>query len=181
MDVKTACLGVLSMADASGYEIRKKFEDGPFSIFVEGGFGSIYPALNRLTEDGSVTCSTEAQAKRPDKKVYSITAKGRLTLLDQLKQMPAPDKFRSDFLFTLFFADHLPARWVESIIDARIVECREKLNHLNGCSYSNPDIQGPKFVHQFGVAYYEMALTYFEENKHVIVAAALRSEAMVAE
>lgn len=181
MDVKTACLGVLTMGDATGYEIRKQFEDGPFSIFVEGGYGSIYPALNRLTDEGCVTCSTESQDKRPDRKVYSITAKGKLALVDRLRDMPGPDKFRSDFLFTLFFAEHLPARLVEAVIDARIAECRSKLEHMRQCGQTGHGSAGHAFVHQFGVTYYEMALNYLEENKHVVVAATLRGETMVAE
>ncbi len=181
MDVKTACLGVLTMGDATGYEIRKQFEDGPFSIFVEGGYGSIYPALNRLTEEGSVTLSTETQDKRPDRKVYSITAKGKLALVDRLRELPGPDKFRSDFLFTMFFAEHLPARVVEGVIDARIAECRAKLEHMRECGHLAHASAGHAFVHEFGVAYYDMALKYLEDNKHVVVAATLRGETMVAE
>ena len=46
MDTRSICLGVLSMGEATGYEIKKLFEDGPFSHFYDAGYGSIYPALN---------------------------------------------------------------------------------------------------------------------------------------
>jgi hypothetical protein len=42
--VKTLCLAVLSMGDASGYEIKKLLE-GPFRHIHEASFGAIYPAL----------------------------------------------------------------------------------------------------------------------------------------
>ena len=128
-----------------------------------------------------MTFSTESQDKRPDRKVYSITAKGKLALVDRLGEMPGPDKFRSDFLFTLFFAEHLPARWVEAVVDARIAECRSKLDHMQQCAHVGRASAGHDFVHRFGVAYYEMALKYLEENKHIVVAATLRGETMVAE
>ncbi|MCZ6511637.1 MAG: PadR family transcriptional regulator, partial [Alphaproteobacteria bacterium] len=48
MDTKTLCLGVLTHGDASGYEIKKALEDGPFGHIQEIGFGSIYPALAKL-------------------------------------------------------------------------------------------------------------------------------------
>ena len=51
MDVKTLCLGVLSRGAASGYEIKKQCEEGPFAHFYAAGFGSIYPALNSLLND----------------------------------------------------------------------------------------------------------------------------------
>ena len=40
MDVKTLCLGVLTLGDASGYEIRKQFEEGPFAHFFGASYGS---------------------------------------------------------------------------------------------------------------------------------------------
>ncbi|HUD52482.1 hypothetical protein [Parvibaculum sp.] len=32
------------------------FEDGPFSHFLDASYGSIYPALTRLTAESKVTC-----------------------------------------------------------------------------------------------------------------------------
>ncbi len=81
MDVRTICLGLLTRGDATGYEIKKRFEGDGFQHFVEASFGSIYPALNRLTDEGLVSVREEAQEKRPDRKVYSITAAGRTAFL----------------------------------------------------------------------------------------------------
>src|SRR3546814_11137191 len=68
MDAKTLCLGVLSRGAASGYEIKKAFEEGPFSHFHQASFGSIYPALNALSADGPVAVRAQAQQKRPQRK-----------------------------------------------------------------------------------------------------------------
>ena len=65
MDVKTLCLGVLHLGDASGYEIKKQCEEGPFGQFFAAGFGSIYPALAALHEQGRVACHELQQEKRP--------------------------------------------------------------------------------------------------------------------
>ena len=51
MNVRTLCLGVLSFGDATGYEIKKMAEDGLFSHFIEASFGSIYPALTKMTDE----------------------------------------------------------------------------------------------------------------------------------
>ncbi|MFP3326308.1 PadR family transcriptional regulator, partial [Planococcus sp. SIMBA_160] len=74
------------------------------------GFGSIYPALKRLTEDELVICRELEQTNRPDKKVYRITPKGRQALFEAINKPPAEDKFRSDFAFVIFFADLLEPR-----------------------------------------------------------------------
>ena len=108
MDAKTLCLGMLTRGEASGYEIRKAFEDGPFHHFFDVGYGSIYPALGRLDDAGLVSCRAEAQDKRPDKKVYSITPDGQQAFVEGLMEPPAADKLRSEFLFLLFFAGMLP-------------------------------------------------------------------------
>ncbi len=81
MDIRTLCLGILTWGDASGYEIKKIFEDR-LSYFYEASYGSIYPALTKLTDDGLVSCRAEAQDKRPDKKVYAITPTGRMAFMD---------------------------------------------------------------------------------------------------
>jgi len=84
MDSKTLCLGALILGDASGYEIKKLFEEGPFSYFHQTSFGSIYPALGNLMEEGLVTCDERAQDGRPDKKVYSLTEAGRAAFIHAL-------------------------------------------------------------------------------------------------
>ena len=81
MDVRTICLAILTRGDATGYEIKKLFEEGGYRHFVEASFGSIYPALTALAGDGLVTCTAVPQDGRPDKKVYHLTSRGRLELL----------------------------------------------------------------------------------------------------
>ena len=73
MNVRTLCLGILSLQEASGYEIKKDVEDGLFSHFIDASFGSIYPALTQLAAEGYVTVREEEQTGKPDKKVYAIT------------------------------------------------------------------------------------------------------------
>jgi DNA-binding PadR family transcriptional regulator len=185
MDVKTACLGVLACRDASGYEIRKEFEDGLFSHFAEGGFGSIYPALRQLEGEGKVVSVTLGDDGRPGKKVYRLTPRGRLALVDAMARQPGEDKYKSDFLFTLLFAEYQSARWIEQVVDTRIAHYIELLQAME-----TPDAEqaatggalpaGHAFVHGFGIAVYRAALDYLEHNKHEIVAVALQSEQRLA-
>lgn len=187
MDVKTTCLGVLALGPASGYEIRKAFEEGPFAHFAEGGFGSIYPALTKLTQEGLVDGRKEEQDKRPDKKIFHITEAGRQRLIDSLAAtQPAEDKFKSNLLFNLFFTDFLPRAHVEKAVDARIEWYRQKLEHMRGCmetgaahlsepvagALSSDASQGPHIVRNFGIAVYQAALDYLERERDAIINAA---------
>jgi len=165
MDIKTSCLGVLALRPASGYEIRKAFEEGPFSHFAEGGFGSIYPALGKLTGEGLVTFEVEAQEKRPDKKIYQITDAGRAALVEKLcEKAPGDDKYKSDLLFILFFAGQLPADRISTVIDDRIAFYRAKLDHLTECCGAG-DGSAPDLVREFGVTVYGAAMSFLQEHR----------------
>ncbi len=119
MDVKTLCLGVLTLRDKTGYEIKKHFEQS-FAHFFVAGYGSIYPALGELTRLGMVLCRDVAQAKRPDKKVYSITDAGRAQLAAALAETPPRHKVRSEFLVLLYFAHLMTAERLAEVLDERV-------------------------------------------------------------
>jgi PadR family transcriptional regulator AphA len=53
MDIRTLCLGILTFGDATGYTIKKRLE-GPLRHFYDASFGSIYPALRKLTDAGEI-------------------------------------------------------------------------------------------------------------------------------
>lgn len=175
MDVKTLCLGLLSRGDYSGYEIRKQFEDGAFSHFQDAGFGSIYPALKKLTEDGLATCTEQAQDFRPDKKVYSITAKGRTALFAAVNEPPAADRFRSDFMFVLCFADLVPPRQLDALIGGRIAHHQAVLDRLEAIDLRQRTA-GEAFVIRYGIALHRAARDYFEMHRHELVGARIRGE-----
>ena len=67
MNVKTLCLAILYDENATGYEIRKLSVEGEYAYFVEASFGSIYPALAKLEEEGLVTSQVELQDGKPAK------------------------------------------------------------------------------------------------------------------
>jgi len=173
MDVKTLCLGVLSLGEASGYEIKKRLEEG-FSHFYDASFGSIYPALNRLQQEGLVTCAFEAQSKRPDKKVYALTPEGKLALVRELGNEPAADRIRSEFLVTMLFADLLPASHVARLIDDRIAGHRDFLATLATKTCNGTPAQ--RFVAGYGQALYAAAIAYLEDNRHLVESEALLAQ-----
>lgn len=181
MDAKTLCLGVLLRGEASGYEIKKAFEEGPFNHFHQTSFGSIYPALNALSAEGLITGRAQAQDKRPDKKLYSITPKGQNALISALMIEPAPDVMRSDFLFILSFAQFLPPGRVGQLIDQRIAWYREALERMESCACNNTLPAGAAFVRGMGIAVYRAAADYLETHRAELIAEISESATLVAE
>lgn len=170
MDAKTLCLGVLTLGDASGYEIRKIFEDGPFAHFQDVGYGSIYPALAKLLEAGMVTLKGPADGGaagrdgHPEKKVYGLTEAGQAAFRRALAAEPARDKVRSDAIFMMFFAELLDPDHLRRVYDDYLAFYRDRLAFLKGLEPTGVT-DGRLFVRGLGVAFYEAVVAYMEENR----------------
>ena len=165
MNVRTFCLGALSFWDASGYEIKKMAEEGLFSHFIEASFGSIYPALTKMTEDGLLTCRAENQSGKPDKKVYSITQEGLAEMKSALTIFPRKDKFKSEFLFIMLLSGHLDEVHVRKVLEQRTNEMAEELEQIEACAElaKNP---GTKFVNGYGRALFNAAVDYLHQQEN---------------
>jgi DNA-binding PadR family transcriptional regulator len=106
MDAKTILLGLLTYGSMSGYELRKGFSIS-FAFFSGLSYGSIYPTLKKMQQEGLVTQRTEIQQTAPNKKVYTITEAGRAVFVDSLRTPVTLEKFKNAFLMRLFFFAHL--------------------------------------------------------------------------
>lgn len=111
-----ALLGFLSRGPQSGYDIKKAIGESTQHFWSES-YGQIYPNLKKLSEAGLATSETEKQEGKPDRKVYTITPKGREALLEWLSKPPNRMPPRNELLLKLFFAQHtfpeVAARHVE--------------------------------------------------------------------
>jgi DNA-binding PadR family transcriptional regulator len=168
MDVKTVCLGMLTDGEASGYDLKKAFESS-FGHCFAAGYGSIYPALASLAEQGFVSCREVPQEGKPDRKVYRITEEGLQQLLTELDD-PAPShKVRSEFLATMCFAHLMSREQIETVLDSRIADAEHNLQLIdefeNGCDKEWPI--GVQFTLGFGRAMMRAMKAYVEENRHV--------------
>ncbi len=174
------CLAVISMGETSGYEIKKLLE-GPLQHLFDASFGSIYPALGRLTEEGHVTCTEQSQSGKPDKKVYALTSAGRVALLNSLSPMPGADRVRSEFLSTMLFAHLLTPGQVGEMIDHRLEIYRGLLQALEAGVLLNAttdfgDPAATEFVSGYGATMIRASLAYIEDNRHLLESAALLSD-----
>ena len=152
MNTSHLCLGILSLGDASGYQIKKAFEE-TFSHFQATSFGAIYPALARLTEQGLVSFHEEQQEKRPTKKVFRITDTGRQHFLETLMETGPAEQYRSDFLFLMMFAHQLPIDHVSTLLQKQSKNLQAELEILNRiineCQTLTP---GMRFTLEYGIA-----------------------------
>jgi DNA-binding PadR family transcriptional regulator len=164
MDVRTICLGLLTRGDATGYEIKKQFEEGSYRHFAEASFGSIYPALGRLSEKGLVSVREEPQDKRPDRKVYSITPAGRESFVSTLLEPLGSDRHRSPFAFAMLFSDLLPDNRARALIETYLLDKEAALAQMNA-SKSAAQTRGERFVNGLGKSIYAATIDYLRAHR----------------
>jgi PadR family transcriptional regulator, regulatory protein AphA len=172
MAVKTLCLGLLSNGEACGYELKKTFES-LFKHFFPAGYGSIYPALADLAANDLVECREIPQTGKPDRKVYSITEKGRAAFEKALRNTQPRHKLRSDFLAMMYFADLLDESRVSSLLDDRIEAFEDAVEHIASIQVEmgKNASAGAKFVAGFGAVIAKAAAEYIETNRHLLIEA----------
>jgi PadR family transcriptional regulator, regulatory protein AphA len=169
MNVRTLCLGILSLQEASGYEIKKDVEDGLFSHFIDASFGSIYPALTQLAAEGYVTVREEEQTGKPDKKVYAITEAGRSALARAISVSPAKDKYKSEFLFQMLLQEYLSPEIMLVAIQKQLDDLNEDLGRIAECSHEAPIGHGSHFVADYGNAVLTAGVKCLEYKKAELV------------
>jgi len=183
MDTRTLCLGVLTLGDATGYDIKKRFEHS-FRHFMAVSQAAIYPALRELNADGLVTCTRVEQEDRPARKVYTITEAGRQAFVEALVATPPRHEVRSSFLALVFFGHLLPHDKLIATLDrqledfeARIATCRAWLAEGDG-----EDIPpGMRFAAGFGVTVLSTACAYIRDNRGMLEGGADSSQGDAAE
>ncbi len=104
-----ALLGLLTIEPMSGYDLGHVVRGSIGHIWSES-YGQIYPNLKMLAHNGLVECKTEKHKGRPDRRIYSITNKGRDQLAEWLRVPPQPEIPRNEMLLKLFFGSHVPVQ-----------------------------------------------------------------------
>lgn len=176
MNVRTLILAILNFCEASGYEIKKMSSEGTFSYFIDISYGSIYPTLARLEAEQMVACRVESHAGKPDRKVYSITDKGRAELVRGLSQPPQRDVFKSEFLLMAMNADQISPQIVADALADRIARLEEETAML--CELlADCDHPAKCWVINYGMHVMRSDLAYLKEHKDELIALVSRTGA----
>lgn len=116
MSIKYAILGLLSWKPATGYELKKIFEDSS-AMYWSGNNNQIYRSLVQLLDDGFVTNEVKHQESSPSKKIYSITEEGLARLKEWVIEEPEVPELKNTFLIQLAWADQLSDEELHEMLD----------------------------------------------------------------
>ena len=165
-------LGLLSHEDLTGYEIKKRM-DTALSFFWGASFGSIYPTLKGLMEDGLANKSDTGGNR--NKIRYSITDKGRAHLRNWLEIPVEKDEVRYETLLKLFFAGDSGPKTAIRHIENFEAKIRGAMPVLQGSIENLESVLGADDSHlyylltaRFGKKVYEAYLAWCEEAKAIL-------------
>jgi PadR family transcriptional regulator AphA len=106
MNYRYFVLGLLAQQPMSGYDIKRCFENFGWLIHSPS-FGSLYPALHALQEDGCLSMQVIEGESGLSRKVYTITELGRQALEKWVHESMETDTSLKTFLMHLMVADNL--------------------------------------------------------------------------
>ena len=132
MSTKLVILGLLRDQPLHGYEIKRIIEDH-MGDWTSIAFGSIYFALDKLTQEGFLeNIGIEQDGARPSRKVYQITRLGReefLRLLRETWEHSEHQYFSIDI--GIFFMDALPLEEIRDYLRKHIAALEEAVRYIN--------------------------------------------------
>lgn len=151
-------LGMVLENDLTGYDIKKKIENG-IGVFYKASFGSLYPALKRLTEKSFLTTYEKPQGSR--KKIfYHITNDGQTQFFNWLSSPMDIFEGTNTHLAKVYFFDKLPSEIRECQLFEYELNNKNYLKKLKDlenqyCKIENTDC----FYYKLSTLYYGICIT----------------------
>ncbi len=163
-------LGLLTVEPMSGYDLGQNIRSSVGHFWNES-YGQIYPNLKRLAADGFVSCKTERQKGKPDRRIYSIAKKGRERLANWLAVEPQPEIPRNELLLKLFFgaqvSPEISIQHVERMVEsesALLEQLRRIEQEVIAQNHQYPDAPYWKMAMRFGQLELKAHLEWAEET-----------------
>jgi Predicted transcriptional regulators len=168
--LELAILGLLNEAPVHGYELRKqlRLRLGGFRVF---SYGSLYPALRRLTRAGLIVEDTDQPEPEPGawsrrgRRVYQITAEGKERFAGMLSDCGPQTWDDESFGVHLAFFSRTPAEARMRILEGRrraVEERREGLRSALGRAREQID-RYTQELHQLGLDTCEREVRWLNE------------------
>lgn len=126
MGLDPVILGFLRMQPMTGYQLKKNID---FSVgnFWTASFGGLYPALNRLEQQGQINMIGEDDRG----KTYTISPQGEDAFRSWLTSPVKKPQIKDGFLLRLFFAKDDELSELLPQVSRRLAETTQLYQQLN--------------------------------------------------
>jgi PadR family transcriptional regulator AphA len=106
MSLPHALLGLINYKPTTGYNLKMAFNSS-ISMFWNASLPQIYRTLHQMEKNGWVSSSIERQQDKPNRKVYTLTVKGKKELRDWLSKSVEIPHPKEEFLVKIFFGNQM--------------------------------------------------------------------------
>ncbi|MEO1131198.1 MAG: PadR family transcriptional regulator [Cyanobacteria bacterium J06639_1] len=141
MSLSHTILMLLAESAHSGYDLSKEFDEC-VGHYWQATPQQIYRELSKLDGQGLVEAETIAQEGRPNKKLYTITAAGKLKLVEWLTEPADPMSVREDLMVKMRGSHLIAPDAMLTELQRRQAIHEEKLEVLRANErdrFANPD------------------------------------------
>lgn len=139
--LKYAILGLINRQPMTGYDITKEFDQRVLANFWHAKHSQVYPELGKLIDEDLVHFEIVIQGEKLEKKLYTITEKGKKELLEWLvKDEPLEPTPKDVFRLRTYFSDFITIDQLRTNLkiqlDKHILK-RDHLLHIMNTVYDN--------------------------------------------
>jgi PadR family transcriptional regulator AphA len=162
INIRQFILGLLTRQPMSGYDI-KRFLKSLSWLIDSPSFGSLYPALHALLEDGLLTVEVMPQQDKPPRKIYRITDAGRETLQEWIRHSVAAGASLKDFLMRLILASNFSQTDLIAHFEQRRAQVATHLAQTAEAMGKDIDL-GERLAFDYGVAMANAELAWLDNE-----------------
>ncbi|MCM8711882.1 PadR family transcriptional regulator [Clostridium sp. SYSU_GA19001] len=128
--LKYAILGLLNRKPMTGYDLSKEF-NYQLVNFWSANHSQIYPELKRLLDEKLVVYNIEISGDVLQKKVYTITEKGKKEFIKWLnKDEPMEPTPKNVFRLRMYFCNNLDSDTRIRLLEHQLAQHEERLAFL---------------------------------------------------
>ncbi|WP_372351709.1 PadR family transcriptional regulator [Streptomyces sp. KL116D] len=126
MSLKYAVLAALLEGESSGYDLAKIF-DVSVSNFWAATPQQLYRELDRLAAEGLIDARVVPQERRPNKRMFTLSAAGRADLAAFTARQPKPTAMRDELMVKVQAVDVGDLDAVRAHVEERMAWARGKM------------------------------------------------------
>jgi len=139
LTLENAILAFLDRESMTGYDLKTRCFDDAVGHVWTADQAQVYRTLERLAQAGDVRSKLGPQRGKPDRRVFSITARGRKRLAEWLREAPSgPAATRDPLLLRLALSDALTDSELLSVLAHAREAYQERLDALRAEAAAPP-------------------------------------------
>ncbi|HEY5432357.1 MAG TPA: PadR family transcriptional regulator [Coriobacteriia bacterium] len=140
MTLEHAILGFLDRGSMTGYDLKTRCFDEAVGHLWTADQAQVYRTLGRLSDQGLVRSRIVAQRGKPDRRVFTITTRGRAELTAWLHRPVDLSPVRDPLLVQLSLAARLDDPEILALLERARVGYQSRLDTLRAAQADRPSL-----------------------------------------